>query len=220
MSVAAHRISVAPPDAGDAAGPGGGAAAGARPLSAFRLPLTLAYAAAGVLLFGAAAAQASDATTLAGRAGFLVGHAHRCGVGDARLRHSEALIDELIAAYSIDDDDRDAAREEFVARLVASALAEQLNDPLPSCAAVRAELARLEQHRPAATHADNQGGGRMAGQNQSDEDPARKAATAKPAKAAAAKPATTRREELTPERRAALALKRAAQKERGRPPSI
>ncbi len=43
-------------------------------------------------------------------------------------------------------------------------------------------------------------------------------AGAKPAKAA--KPASTRREDLTPERREALALRRAAQQVRGKPPSI
>jgi len=54
----------------------------------------------GALLVGALPAQASEATMLAGRAGFLVGHAHRCGVEEERLERATAYGNELIAAFA------------------------------------------------------------------------------------------------------------------------
>jgi hypothetical protein len=114
-------------------------------------------AAAAVLLLGAVAAQASDATTIADRAGFLLGHAHRCGVPDGRLERSAVLIDHLLAAYSADDDDLQSARSEFAEHIVTGAMAKLLGDPLPACAAVRAQLSRLEQHQLAAAHPGNPG---------------------------------------------------------------
>jgi hypothetical protein len=171
------------------------------------------------MLFGAIAARASDATTIADRAGFLLGHAHRCGVSDARLERSAALIDQLLAAYSVDADDLRSAQSEFAEHIVSGAMAKLLGDPLPACAVVRAQLSRLEQHRLAAAHPGNPGGQRMADKTRAKgrSRPDRSAASA-PAKAA--RPAVTRREEPGPLRRAALALKRAAAELRGRPPSI
>ncbi len=60
----------------------------------------------------------------------------------------------------------------------------------------------------------------MARDNRSGSAPAQpsRSAGVKPAKAA--KTASTRPEDLTPERRAALELRRAAQQVRGKPPSI
>ena len=88
-------------------------------------------------LLGMVAAQAdegvSEATVIADRAGFLLGHAHRCGVNDKRLQRSEARLRELIAAFSSDDEDQKTGQSQFVARAIASALAQFRGDPTPSC---------------------------------------------------------------------------------------
>lgn len=174
----------------------------------------LALCAIGVLWLSTAAADASEAATVADRAGFLIGHAQRCGVAEARLERVAAFGKELIAAFSLDDDEKEAAQTQFAERILASGLAKLIGDPLPSCAAVRSQLARLEQHASA------RGVGQMANDNRSAAKPARsgRGAAAKPPEAA--RPATTVPEELTTERRAALELRRAAQQQRGRPPSI
>lgn len=175
--------------------------------------------AAVMLLLGAAAAQASDATTIADRAGFLLGHAHRCGVRNARLERSAALIDRLLAAYSVDADDLQSARSEFAEHIVTGAMAKLLGDPLPACARVRALLSRLEQHRLAAAHLANPGKQRMADKIGAGAHP-RPARSAAGAAAKSARPVATRREEPGPRRHRALALKRAAAELRGQPPSI
>ncbi len=174
-------------------------------------------------MLGSTAAPASDATTLASRAGFLVGHAHRCGVAEHRLRRSAVLIKEVIAAFSLDDEDRKAGQTRFDEHVLASALADLLGDPMPSCDAVRSQLALLEQHRRAAPpHPGNLREGQMARDThsdsaRSDSTPAqpRSSAVAKPAK-----PAPAPGEALTAERRADLEIRRAAQQSRGKPPSI
>jgi hypothetical protein len=107
---------------------------------------TLAAAVASLLLFGAAAARASDATDLAKRAGFLIGHAYRCGAPAPQIKASAAMMDGLIAAYSLNNDDKTAARSEFVEDAASSALAQQVDGPLPECTVVRAQLSRFEQH--------------------------------------------------------------------------
>jgi len=109
----------------------------------FGLSPKLVCAATAALMFGTVAAQASEATLLADRAGFLLGHARRCGIEDARLRRSEGVIDEAIAAFALDDEDKETAKSGFAERVLASALAKLLGDPVPSCRAVGAELTRL-----------------------------------------------------------------------------
>ena len=181
----------------------------------------LALCAAGMLWLGTVAAEASEATVVADRAGFLIGHAQRCGVDEARLERVAAFGKELIGAFSRDDDEKVAAQTQFAERILASGLAKLIGDPLPSCAAVRSQLARLEQHRRLMTAAPaNQGVGQMANDNRPAGKPARSARDAVAKPAVAAKPATTAREELTTEQRAALELRRTAQQQRGRPPSI
>ena len=177
------------------------------------------------LMLGAAAAQASEATLVADRAGFLLGHAHRCGVEDARLQRSESLIGKTIAAFARDDDDKEDAATMFAQRVLASALAQILGDPAPSCARVRAELARLERHHaPAPAPTGKEGDEQMARNKRLTPEgtasgPAADTGNgAKPAKAL--KSGTTRPEELTVDERAVLELKRAARQMRGRPPSI
>lgn len=187
----------------------------------FGISPKLVCAATAALMFGTVAAQASEATLLADRAGFLLGHAHRCGIEDARLRRSEGVIGETIAAFALDDEDKQTAITRFAERLLASALAELLGDPLPSCRTVGAELTRLERHRPPAiVQPGKQREKEMARDNQSKLGPPRSGGAADAKRAKARKPATTRPEKLTPERRAELELKRAAQEMRGRPSSI
>ena len=100
-----------------------------------------------LLALGGAAAQASEATLLAERAGFLVGNAHRCGVEQARVTRATALSNTLIAAFAIDDVDEATARTRFGDHVLASALATLLGDAVPACSLVRSQLATLEQHR-------------------------------------------------------------------------
>jgi hypothetical protein len=179
-----------------------------------------ALGALAALLLGAAAAQASEATTVADRAGFLLGHAQRCGVAEDRLERAAAYSKELIAAFAVDDDDRQAAQTEFAERVLASALAAALGDPLPSCGVVKARLAELERHRQLAASQSGNGERSMADNGRSDEGPPR---AERREAAKAAKPArrvTTKPEALTAEQRTQLALKRAARQMRGRPPSI
>ena len=170
---------------------------------------------AALLLLSASGAHAGDADTIAERAGFLIGHAQRCGVSDTRLEQAAVLGKQLIAAFALDQDDRRQAQAQFARQILASALAASLGNPLPACNVIKAQLAELEQHRP-----NKQEGSSMADKDRSAAPPAHAgrstaAATAKPRPAA-----TTRPEELAPEQRAALELRRAARETRGRPPSI
>jgi hypothetical protein len=129
------------------------------------------------MLGGAAAAHASDATTLADRAGFLVGHALRCGVAEARLKRSATLIGELIGAFALDGDDRSAAQSAFMHRVVSSASAKTSGDPLPSCASVRTQFARFEEHRQVAVATGPRPERRVAAKDRTAEPPARSVAT-------------------------------------------
>lgn len=187
----------------------------------FGLSPKLVWVATAALMFGTVAAQASEATLLADRAGFLLGHAHRCGIADTRLRRSEGVIGDAIAAFALDDEDKETAKTRFAERLLASALAELLGDPLPSCGTVGAELTRFERNRrPAMARPGKQREEEMARDNRSKIEPTRSGGAAEAKRAKTRKPATTRPEELTPEQRAELELKRAAQQMRGRPSSI
>jgi len=170
-----------------------------------------AVLAGAVLLIGGAAAQASEATQLADRAGFFVGHAHRCGIGLHRLERTKAVIDRLISAYALDGGDEDAAQEQFAERALASALAKELGEPLPSCSAVRTRLAQFERHRPASPEKAKDEK-KVATRKQTGAHPGHAAATANAPKAAT--PPATEIEDPAPEQRAALEPKRAAQQTR------
>lgn len=104
--------------------------------------------AAAVLLFGTADVQATEATIVADRAGFLLGHAQRCGVDEDQLLRAKAFMDQLISAFSADDEDHDAAKTQFTQSILAGALAELLGEQLPSCPEVTTQLTELERHRP------------------------------------------------------------------------
>ena len=53
---------------------------------------------AAALVLAAASAQAGEASAVAERGGFLLGHAYRCGVEDQRLEAPARLVHDLIAA--------------------------------------------------------------------------------------------------------------------------
>jgi hypothetical protein len=125
----------------------------------------------GGLMLAATAAQSSEALTVADRAGFLIGHAQRCGVAEDRLERSAKRMNAVIAAFSADDADRDAAQAQFAQSIAAAALAEVLSDKLPSCATVRSTLAQFERHRQAA----QQGEARMTRNEHRNSGPARRA---------------------------------------------
>ncbi len=166
------------------------------------------------LVLLATGAHAGEASAVADRGGFLLGHAYRCGVAAGRLDPSARLVHDLIAALSDDTTEKAAADQAFDDRFLASLLAAALRDPMPSCGLVRSALAQLEQHEP-ITSAPRET--RMSSDHRPENapQPRRTLQTAR-----SEKPASTRREDLTPDRRAELALKLAAKQQRHRPPSI
>jgi hypothetical protein len=99
------------------------------------------------LLLTAGMAHAGEASRVAERGGFLLGHAYRCEVTVERLDRSAHLVRQLVAALSIDSGETEVAEEKFLDEVLASALAKELGDLLPSCTAIRREFALLEQHQ-------------------------------------------------------------------------
>lgn len=170
----------------------------------------------GALVLAAGAAQASEALTVAGRAGFLIGHAQRCGIAEARLETSAKRMDAVIAAFASDDEDRKAAQAEFAESIAIAALAQLLGDKLPSCAVVRSMLTQFEHHQQLAEHRE----GQMARSDRHDSGTARRTAGGGTMSAKSAKRTSTKPEELSAERRAELQLRRAAQETRGKSASI
>jgi hypothetical protein len=170
---------------------------------------------AAALALMATGAHASEASAVADRGGFLLGHAYRCGVAAERLDPSARLVHDLIDALSDDATEKPAAEQVFTNRFLASLLATALRDPKPSCASVLGELTRLERHEPTASA---EGEARMSNENRSENAPPQHRPTLQTARSK--KPASTRREDLTPDRRADLALKLVAKPQRNRPPSI
>lgn len=91
----------------------------------------------------------TDADHIAANGGFLVGNAHRCGVGDARVTRAGQLIRTLISAASGDDKIEEEATARFSAFFLVSAVADPKDDKLiASCKRITAELRRLESHQP------------------------------------------------------------------------
>lgn len=105
---------------------------------------------AAALLLAAAAAQAGEASDVAERGAFLLGHAYRCGIQAEQLQSTAQLIHTLSGALATDDDEKAAADKVFAERFVVSAVVDSTGQPLPSCAAVKRELAELERHDPEA----------------------------------------------------------------------
>ncbi len=169
---------------------------------------------AAALILTASTACAGDASQIATRGGFLLGHAYRCGVASDRLQPAARMVQQLIAALSLDSDEETAADQKFIDEVLASGLAEAPGVPLPSCGAIRRDFALFEQHQRLVS---------LPGEAaMSDENPLPKPKSqnhsVKPVRSK--KPTSTQPEGLSPERRAKIALKLAAQEQRRRPPSI
>jgi hypothetical protein len=109
------------------------------------------FALIGIALgLGASGAQAGEASDLASRGAFLLGHAYRCGVKAEQLQASAQLIHDLSAALAGDEQEKADADKSFTERFVVSAAADTLGALLPSCGSIRRELAQLEHHNPEA----------------------------------------------------------------------
>ena len=179
-------------------------AAGSCRLAGYTATLTLA----------ATAAWAGEASQLAARGGFLLGHAYRCGVAAERLEPSARLVGDLIAALSSDEEERATADQNFADGLLANALAKALGGPVPSCGLIRRDLVRFEQHRrPVSFPGETAMSGDLPSPKAEPQVRSVKSVRSK-------KPASTQPEELSPEQRAKIALKLPAREQRRRPPSI
>ena len=169
--------------------------------------------AAGVTL-AAGTACAGEASQVAARGGFLVGRAYRCGASAEQLKPSTELVGEVIAALSVDDEEQAAADEIFVESLLTSLRAQDPDDRAASCTVIRRELAELEQHQRSRLHS----GSYSDASEPSAPKPKTQNHLVRPARSKRA--ANEQPEELSPEQRAEIALKLAAQEQRRRPPSI
>ena len=121
-------------------------------LTSFRPLSRIIAACAAALTLAASTACAGEASDIAARGGFLVGHAYRCGVSVGRLRPSTQLIGDLIAALSADGEEEAAADQVFVDNLLTSLRTASAEDSVASCALIRRELAQLEQHHGSHLH--------------------------------------------------------------------
>lgn len=118
---------------------------------------------AAALLAGAAAliasvAFAGEASQVAARGGFLMGHAVRCGVSGERLEPSAKLMGDLIVALSIDAQESTAAKDQLVDEIFTHALASASDGPAPSCMLVERDLERFERHHDVMSLAAKTGG--------------------------------------------------------------
>jgi hypothetical protein len=165
-------------------------------------------------LLAAGAAHASEASRVAERGGFLVGHAYRSGMAAERLDPTAQLVGQLVAALSIDSEEREAADERFLDAVLVSAIAREIGDPLPSCNAIRRELTLLKQHQRLVFVP----GERAMPDKPSSTKPQPQSRLTK--SDGARKPASVQPEGLSAEQRSEIVLKLAARKQRSRPPSI
>jgi predicted RecA/RadA family phage recombinase len=89
-----------------------------------------------VLSLAATGAQAGDASDLASRGGFLLGHAYRCGTQAEQLQPSAQLIHDLASALAGDESEKAEADKAFAERFVVSAVADKPGGLVPACASV------------------------------------------------------------------------------------
>lgn len=115
------------------------------------MPMLAVTAAAMLLVAGTGASSTSDADRIASTGGFLVGNAHRCGIGTDRVVRAGQTIRELIAAAAHDGDEQQAAIERFAKFFMATAVPEKGEDKLvASCDIVTSEFQKFENHKVAA----------------------------------------------------------------------
>ena len=97
---------------------------------------------------GIAAAQASDSQRLAENGGFLLGHAHRCGISNERVIKAGRTIQNLIAATAADPGESVGATARFAEFFLATSSTDAGEKELtPACKKVIAEFKKLERHR-------------------------------------------------------------------------
>ena len=90
----------------------------------------------------------TDADRIAANGGFLLGNAHRCGMGENRVTQAGQLIRTLISAAAPDDKAEEDATARFSAFFLVSTEADPKSGKLvASCKRITAELRRLERHR-------------------------------------------------------------------------
>jgi hypothetical protein len=90
----------------------------------------------------------TDADRIAANGGFLLGNAHRCGMGENRVTQAGQLIRTLISAAAPDDKAEEDATARFSAFFLVSTEADPKSGKLvASCKRIIAELRRLESHR-------------------------------------------------------------------------
>jgi hypothetical protein len=108
------------------------------------------FAAAAVvsLLAPAVPASAAESTLLAVEAGFLLGHAQRCGVSADRVERVGRPIRDAIAAAAIDEDQQKLAGSRYQLVFRASAYPDtDAHGLMPDCARIVRQFQRLERHR-------------------------------------------------------------------------
>ncbi len=90
----------------------------------------------------------TDADRIAANGGFLLGNAHRCGMGENRVTQAGQLIRTLISAVAPDDKAEEDATARFSAFFLVSTEADPKSGKLvASCKRITAQLRRLESHR-------------------------------------------------------------------------
>ena len=90
----------------------------------------------------------TDADRIAANGGYLLGNAHRCGMGENRVTQAGQLIRTLISAAAPDDKAEEDATARFSAFFLVSAEADPKSGKLvASCKRITTELRRLESHR-------------------------------------------------------------------------
>ena len=105
-----------------------------------------------LLLSGSAVAEPANPTQLAETAAYLLGNAHRCGVADERVEHTETAIRDLIVVAARDSAEAAAAESRFVEIFSALAAPSRDRDGFPSCKVVIARFERLEGHHRQADY--------------------------------------------------------------------
>ncbi|HYU13422.1 MAG TPA: hypothetical protein VEK82_12655 [Stellaceae bacterium] len=108
--------------------------------------------AAMLLVASPGGASSSDASRIASNGGFLLGHAHRCGIPTDRVVRAGQLVRELILAAAPEARDQEDATARFAQFFLATAVPDQGDSKLvPSCRTVASEFEKLERHRVAGT---------------------------------------------------------------------
>ena len=120
----------------------------------------LALTTAAVLLVASPGGTSSaDAGRIAANGGFLLGHAHRCGIQTERVVRAGQLIRELILAAAADTRAQEDATSRFAQFFLATAVPDQGDSKLiPSCQTVASEFEKLERHRVAGAGSNAAGG--------------------------------------------------------------